>query len=988
MKNDIAFGEAYTRLNTEQKRAVDTIEGPVFVIAGPGTGKTQVLTLRIANILRSTDTPPESILALTFTESGASEMRARLEKIIGSTAWKVRIHTFHGFAESVISKFPDSFPRIVGAFVATDIERAEILEAALERAKVTHLRPYGDPMYYHGIIAHSIQTLKREKVTPDDLRVRIVTSEKEFDAMEGKVHEKGKYVGKMKGEFITMQKKIEKTRDLLAVYEEYETGLTAAHRYDFEDLILEVEKALTSDESLRLQVQESLLYILADEHQDANRAQNALLEIVSGFFDTPNLFIVGDEKQAIYRFQGADLDSVHYFKTRYPNTEIIALIENYRSTQSILDASLSLIMSSPDTRLSRVSLIAKSTHAAKPITLVACPDPETEMAELASRIQDCLKAGTLPKDIAVLVRRNQDASYVAESLAALSIQTTGAGESNALHNRFVIALLRLLTFIESPRDEHAQGIFTLPGFPLGAADVWRITQEARKSKQPILSVLASEESRARANLSDGTAAEKLAVALGLLIETASFERPAVIAEEALRASGLLPKMLAASDRTECLAAVRSLLRMFEDLARREHDVPLSRALELIRLYEDRGIQLSMSGGESEARVKIMTAHRAKGREFGQVFIPRLTESAWSTRSRAEHFYVPDILSGAAELEDERRLLYVAITRAKVHATLSYAVLRDSGRADAPSALIEDLDPLLVEQVVSTIEAVDPLTKEKLPRVPEVPSSDDLETLRAAFYAQGLSPTAFNNYLECTWKYFYVNLLRIPEPENKFMLYGSAIHDALKKYADARLRGSDIGADGLIQAFTTWLSRAPLRARDIIELEEKGTRSLTTWWHENYKTWPERSQAEVPVLAYLEDANAPDGRMVVRGNLDRIDEVGGGVRVIDYKTGKAKSRNELMGETKDADGNYYRQLTFYKMLLARTEQPQHMVDGVLEFVEPNETGETKSETFEITDGEVKELEVSILEAVKAITTLAFWNDPCDTEDCPWCALRFG
>src|SRR5690606_31930461 len=146
-----------------------------------------------------------------------------------------------------------------------------------------------------------------------------------------------------KGEFEKALKKLEKTADLLAVYRAYEAGLTDRRRYDFDDLILEAARALREDDGFLRQVQESVLYILADEHQDANQAPNALLELLADYHERPNLFIVGDEKQAIYRFQGADLDNVHYFRTRYPDTRIITLVENYRSQQTILDTALSLI---------------------------------------------------------------------------------------------------------------------------------------------------------------------------------------------------------------------------------------------------------------------------------------------------------------------------------------------------------------------------------------------------------------------------------------------------------------------------------------------------------------------------------------------------------------------------------------------------------------------------------------------------------------------
>lgn len=988
MKETAAYEEAYGRLNEGQKRAVDAIDGPVFVIAGPGTGKTQVLTLRIANILRSTDTPPDAILALTFTEAAAAEMRERLAKVIGSAAWRVRIHTFHAFAETLVGRYPDAFPRIVGSMVATDAERAELLDAALLSAPVDLLRPYGDPLYYHGAVARAISTMKRENVTPEALEARIDEETKAFEAIPDKLHEKGKYAGKMKGMYETLAKKIAKTADLLAVYRAYEAGLTDAKRYDFDDLILEAVRALSEDEAVLRQVQESTLYVLADEHQDANRAQNALLELLADYHDRPNLFIVGDEKQAIYRFQGADLDNVHYFRERYPGTEIIALVENYRSQQGILDTALSLVAASPDTRLSRVPLVARAGHTERPIQIVACPSPEAEAATLATGIRAALDEGVPANEIAVLVRRNRDVAAIADGLMARGIPVSAKGDGSALEDRFVLAFLKLLAAVHQPRDAHLAGVLLLPAFPLSAADAWRAVHYAKEAKIPVFEVLRSPERLADAKIAD---AEK-ALALGTLIEDlareATVERPAAVAQSALTRSGILAAMLRAPDRAEALAAVRGLLEMLEDLARREHGAGLDRALGLIALYRERGIRLKNQGAGDETRVKLMTVHASKGREFRRVFVPRASESAWSTRARSEHFHLPDVLSGSAELEDERRLLYVAITRAKEAVTLSYSETRGEGRADAPSALLEDLNPALVERTRAE-EPEDPLASGPAAERPRTltapPTPDDLATLRAAFLAQGLSPTALNNFLECPWHYFYVNLLRIPEAENKFMLYGTAVHAALERYARARKVGEDIGPAGLFGTFSRAIERSPLNERDIAELLKKGERSLTLWHATRAGSWPERTEAEVSEEAYLP---LPDGTpLLLRGKLDRVDEVAGGVRVVDYKTGKPRSRNDIMGKTASGDGGYYRQLVFYRLLLARAEASRTMVEGILEFVEPDDAGKVRTEAFEVPDADVQELERTITDAAERILTLAFWNDRCDAEACDYCAIRF-
>jgi DNA helicase-2/ATP-dependent DNA helicase PcrA len=1020
------FEEAYARLNDEQKAAVDAINGPVFVVAGPGTGKTQVLALRIANILKLTDTSPESILALTFTEVGAREMRARLAKLIGSTtAWKIRIHTFHGFAQSLVTRFPDQFPRIIGAEIATDAERAEILEEAIlnPEVKLKLLRPFGDPLWYHYEITKAISTMKRENVTLDALAERVREAEKDFDAIPGKVHEKGKYEGKMKGEFETLQKKIAKTKELLVVYEQYEKGLEAKKRYDFEDVILEVVRAFEGDaanaDAFKREVQEGILYVLADEHQDANKSQNALLEHLTDYDTHPNLFIVGDEKQAIYRFQGADLDNVHYFRERFTGTQVIVLTQNYRSTQTILDSALSLIAASPDERLSRLPLSSNSdtaTITSRPITVATASTPEAEADYLAEQIQMLLNGtaevargvNVSAEDIAILARRNRDVAYLTDALVKRGVPVAASGEErNALADPYVMALRRLLEAVNEQRDERLSSVLTLPGFKISAADAWRITNAARASYVSAFQVLAKDDLLEHAMLIDKKAARTLYEKLVHLGSLASYERPAIVAQVAFKDSGLLDSMLGVPTRDRHFGAIRAFFNLLEEISKREHDALLPRALQLLTLYDERGIPLKGQEEEtlSAGKVKIMTAHKSKGREFRFVFVPRLTESAWSTRNRPEHFYLPDILSGATELEDERRLLYVAMTRAKEHLTISYSLLRDDGKETAPSALVEDIDATVASglvELVSVEESIGVHEQNPLVFLPDAgkshsrnhnnePSDDDRETLRNAFLAQGLSPTGLNNYLECPSKYFYVNLLRLPEPENKYMLFGTAIHAALKSYADRRTRGDDVPGDYIVTEFNRVLAKSPLSVRDLEDLKEKGKRALLAWWRENQVSWPSMTETEIGVEAPF--VLADGSQITVRGKLDRVDPLSGDtVRVIDYKTGKPKSRNELMGKTAategEGGGNYFRQLVFYKMLLARTDIPREMTEGMIEFVEPDDKDNLKKEIFEITTEDVAELESEIQRVAAEIMSLSFWSARCTNDECPWCALRFG
>lgn len=984
MKSDSAFQSAIKKLNSEQLQAVKTIDGPVFVVAGPGTGKTQILILRIANILYSTDTPPETILALTFTESATIEMRDRLARLIGSRAQKVRISTFHGFAQSLVEQYPDNFSRIIGSQVATDIERAEILEDVLLRAKVKYLRPFGDPLYYHSAVANAISTLKRENINTDVFIKRLSEIEAEFDAIPDKIHSKGKYAGKLKGIYEGQLKKIAKTRDLLVIYNEYENELIKRKRYDFDDLMLETVNALKDNDAFRREVQESIFYLLADEHQDANATQNALLELLVECNDSPNLFIVGDEKQAIYRFQGADLDTMHYFRKRFSDTKIIPLHNNYRSTQMILDAAISLIDASLDTRLSRVPLKSNILHTkGNPINVIKCITPEDEESYIAKDIIEHIRNGIPPQDIVVLLRRNRDVVSFAESLRTLGVPAIGT-EQNIFENRFVMALIRLLSTVNEPRNSQFSSIMSLPGFRIPVVDALSISDASRKMKVPIFTILSSQKKLSDININNKDAANGLHKFIEHLSHIASIERPAVVADEALRNSGILEEVLQSPDRDESLLALRAFINILNELSAREHDALLPRALAQISSAREHGISPKVSFLETVNQVKVMTVHRAKGREFSSVYIPRFVHRIWSGRSRGTHFYMPGVLTTESELEDERRLFYVAITRAKEHCSISYAQTKNDGGPEALSAFIDDIDSTLIAHI-NAPSISDTFSQRSRIIMPHgsMPTKNERAVLTSMFTAQGLTPTSLNNYLLCPWHYFYVNLLRIPEAENKFMFFGTAIHTTLKYYADKRNIGEDIAVTGLIDVFTNAIAHVPITTLEFKELVNKGERALNEWWKVRHNSWPEHTVAEKSIETTLKIGNS---NIIIRGKLDRADFTEEGIVIVDYKTGKTKTHNELLGKTKGSNGNYFRQLIFYKLLLSLSSEPKEMDIGVIDFVEPDEKNKIHEERFIITQNNVNELKDTIKLVSDEIRTLSFWNTHCDDEKCEWCALR--
>lgn len=340
---DQVFQKRYDALNLPQKKAVDAIEGPVMVIAGPGTGKTTILTLRIANILRQTDTPPHGILAITYTDAGVKAMRAKLRDIIGNRAHEVAIHTFHSFASAMIAEYPDHFLALEGLRNLTDVEAESMIRRLVAEPAFRELRPTGKPDAYIPAIIRTIDSAKREALTPDTVREHARAEIERIKSDESSVSTRGVSKGKLKAEALERIGKCERTVLFADVYDRYEAEKLAAKKMDWNDLIIQLLVALRNDELLLRLIQERFLYIHVDEHQDTNDAQNFIVATIAEFFETPNIFIVGDEKQAIYRFQGASVENFLTLQKRWLAMQVISLETNYRSHQGLLDASFAMI---------------------------------------------------------------------------------------------------------------------------------------------------------------------------------------------------------------------------------------------------------------------------------------------------------------------------------------------------------------------------------------------------------------------------------------------------------------------------------------------------------------------------------------------------------------------------------------------------------------------------------------------------------------------
>lgn len=990
-KNNLqnSFNTAYANLNEGQKLAVDTIEGPVMVIAGPGTGKTQILTLRIANILRQTDTKSENILALTFTDSGVRAMRTRLTSFIGSDAYHVPIHTFHSFAGELIRNYPDSYKNIVGGRPASDLEKIEIIENLLEDKMYRRLRPHGDHSYYVKPLLNAIATLKKENISTERFAEAINVQARNLDEIE-KFHTKGAHKGKIRGEYQEAEKFLERNQELLHLYQRYVAQLRALKLFDFEDMILDTIVALENNQDMRFDVQEKYQYILADEHQDVNQSQNRLIELIASYHERPNVFVVGDEKQAIYRFQGASLENFLFFEDMYQSAETIALTSNYRSDQTILDlAHDSIKTEDPRLKDLRVPLIAEKKYEAV-ISKQCFSHQVIEDSWIIDQIKKHHDSGVPWQEMAVIVRTNKEIEQVASLMRKADIPVFPSADSDILEHPIFISIKKLIKAVVNIGEEATLiDVMQAPYWKLTSTDLVLVLM-ARSYDNTLLTIVNDEKKLKNIGVKDIELFLKINTVLQKARSLSLTETPAQVLEFLLQESGLLDYALKQSIY-DSIRVTRRFYDEVESMFQKKEAIDLKSVLARLDLCEKHGISLSAPFIEiTNQAVSLMTAHKAKGLEFEVVFIPHLSDNVWGATVRSSLFQLPITKLVVDEKEqaedDERRLFYVAITRAKRVLEYSYSRTNTEGRELSQSRFLVGLnsEKISENEMTKYENNFDLLTSIK--PEPVMPINSDF--LRVSLDKRGWSATSFNNYCKSPWEYIYKNVLRIPAVKTPELQFGSVLHEVVEKLSHQILDKGEVSDTEIKTALEKALGNYPLSISDFTRQHERGFESLLAYLPILKKSLFKSIKTEYSVNVILETGIEDFPEVILTGNFDRLDfdEEGKVIRVVDYKTGKAKTRGEIEGTTKTSDGGYKRQLVFYALLLSLNKDSQyHCKTGVLSFMEPDKKGVVHEEEFSITDEEINSLREQIIEATRAVVSGSCLLIPCDNKTCGYCHI---
>ncbi len=983
------FDEQYRRLNPQQRQAVDTVDGPVMVFAGPGTGKTQILSLRIANIVRTTDTPADAILALTFTESAAGNMRKRLARMMGSHAYEVHVHTFHGLAQKLITEHPESFPRIMGSQLATDVDKLRIVESLLRSHMGVYIRWYDSYTAYVDGVLSAIDTLKREHISPAQLLRHVTDAQTDFDRIDDLHHEKGVHKGKMKSDYVNLKKQIEKNLELVSLYERFDAAMREAKLYDFTDMITELVNVCESDPEFLLGLQEEYQYILVDEYQDTNNVQNRIVELVGSFHDNPNIFVVGDDKQSVYRFQGASPEYFYGFHAKYPNATIIHLSSNYRSNQSVLDIAHALLPGP-------VQLQSYAERQPVQAQLSIYPDTGSELYGVVQGVSSLIQAGTPAEEIAVLTRTNTDGAIIASELSRAGISNCLESDIDILQSPIIRHIIATFQVIKDPHNNVALSrMLYTPWCTIPSIDVARIVRSSSQKKTTTMVDL----------LSDGLELKKVGVTKPKLCMTfadrimnwhvsAQIDHASVVFQSVIDGLGIF-NYLQSNQLASDIAALQVLFNDVVGFVHTSEGGTFREYVEYLDTLESHGkkLKLTVQGGRTGS-VRIMTAHRSKGLEFDHVYIPMLVDGKWGNRPNRDVIKILDrVFDGVPGNEsngDERRLLFVALTRARSALHLSYAERSGEGRELVPSQFISQLDANHITSV-DVSDLVEQYQTDLLQRQLAVPSittdtqKEFHEYILSLFESRPIAATHLNNFLADPWEYICKNLIRIPELQSANLMYGTAVHYAIEQLYKSASQGEVLNSEGFVQVFRTRLGREPVADADYLRLCAQAERTLPLWYQEHDGIWETRGFSEFRINGVV----LPSADVTLSGALDRFEFVGNSdsrVRVIDFKTGKSKSRNDIIGATKTSDGNYYRQLQFYKLLLRYFREGAYQLDdAVLHFVEPKESGQFVVERFTIDEAEIDELELFLQHMAQYIRSGEYWQHAPDPKKCNFIQL---
>lgn len=1018
------FREEYDRLNEQQRRAVDRIEGPVMVIAGPGTGKTQILAARIGKILLDTDASPANILCLTYTDAGVTAMRRRLVHFIGSDAHKVNIYTFHAFCNDIIQENLSFFEKS-DLDPISDLERIQLLQTLIDELPLDNplKRLNSDGQREIGSLSALFSTMKKEGWKTADILASI-------DAYVDDLPNRDAYIAKKasgiyrKGDVRTdrVAAETERMTKLAAAvkqFDRFQLMMRARNRYDFDDMINWVIRAFEENPGLLLNYQERYQYILVDEYQDTSGSQNRLVELLVSYWDQPNIFVVGDDDQSIYRFQGANVENMEKFVANYSRDLFkVVLVNNYRSTQPILDVSQSLIARNQERLIAKMQGLSKDLIASHPeISLLTHPptilEYETERREKAGitlKVQELIANGVPPGKIAIIFKENKFGEELARFFRHKSIPAYSRKSINLLDVPLARKIIRILQFLAAELEAPYKGdsllfeilhfdCFDIPPIEIARLSVEVAQRQYGDTPTSLRALLYERANNAPRDLFDKGLhpnLKKTSAVLEKLIADVVNITLQTLLEHIIRTTGLLGQVMRSADKLWQIEVLTTLFDFVKDETRRNPDLTVGGLTETIELMKRNDVSLPLiEVGGSDKGVNLLTAHGSKGLEFEYVFLAGTNAQLWEKkRKRSETFRFPDTVFSShpvtSDEEEMRRLFYVAITRAQKQLFITHAAFNNQNKALEPSQFMQeilDIHEVPCEKVSIDTDALADFQMLQLidSGAPEIEKTEStfIDRLLEGFV---MNVTALNSYLRCPLEFYFRQLLRIPSPKNENLEFGSAVHFALQRLFEKMKADPEEKfppREALIGDFNWYMNRhrESFTGTAFERRVEHGKNVLGAYYDRYVHEWNRFVKIEMNIR------NVTVNDVPIKGKLDKLEFAGNDVTVVDYKTGNPDGdgpRKKLRAPDikHPVGGDYWRQAVFYKILVDSMQKKWNVVSCEFDFVEPDKKKDHVKKRLFITQEDVAAVTTEITTTWQKIQAHDFYTG-CGKSDCQYC-----
>lgn len=887
------------KLNLEQQTAIEHGEGPLLIVAGAGTGKTLVITHRIAHLINSKMAKPEEILALTFTEKAAAEMTERVDMLLPYGFSNVSISTFHAFGDKILREFALDLGLNPDFQVLSQPEQVIFFRDNIFEFPLKHYRPLSDPTRFILAMLNVISRAKDEDISPERYCNFVLALQARYNENPNDDVLKETY---------------EKQKEVAETYDKFQELMAAAGKVDFGDQVTMVLKLFRQNPSVLKEVQKQYKFILVDEFQDTNFSQFQLIKLLAG--ENGNITVVGDDDQSIYKFRGAAISNILSFMDVFPNAKQVVLTHNFRSTQVILDTSYRLISNNNPDRLEVKNQIDKKLRAqiqdGAIVEHLHCDALTTEADRVARIIQDFIQKEQYHfNDFAILVRTNNEADTFLRALNLKEIPWRFTGNRGLYTRPEVKLLLAFLKVIANPHDTlYLYALCSSEIYELGSMeDLSRCVHLADKQNRSLYSIIKNlEDDEDLESLS----AESISTFNKVVEDIKRFQDlsrdniTGVVLYEYLMRTNYL-KRLTHQENLQNQQKIKNIAKFFDVIWSFAQVATEDRVLHFVK-YLDLLIEAGDDPGTAEAdpdldAVQVMTVHKSKGLEWPVVFMVSLVANKFPSIRRKDPIELPldlvteSLPSGDAHLQEERRLFYVGMTRAKERLYFTSSVDHGGVRKRKVSPFIlEALDRPKIEEVSERMQP-----EERIHRF--APPPEGLTETMAPMADSdilNLSHYQIDDYQTCPLKYKYIHILRLPFFHHT-LVYGKAVHAAVEIYYLHKMKDFPVALGDLYEAYhAAWRNIGFLSREHEERRYEAGKAAIQRFYEREESLGVIPQFVETPFQFMM-------GKNRIAGRWDRIDSRNGKIYIVDFKTSEVYQQEAADKRTKQS-----LQLTIYAM----------------------------------------------------------------------------